>query len=723
MPTTDGERQTTAAMPAVTFEEFEPTGYEQWKAQTIVALKGGVFEKRMFTKTYEGIQLEPIYTGENTKNLTHIHSYPGTDYFLRGVNAGGYVSMPWKVAQQCAEALPEKFNETAKQEMAKGSTSLNIALDTATLSGVDATEADAGIIGDQGMSLSTLQDAAQAFADIQLSKYDLHVYTGYSNVSMLGLITALAKTNGQAYQNLSGCIGADPLGALARSGKLPCGLDELYDELAHSTVWAGQNMPNMRTILIRGEVYHDGGANAVQEIGYAVSTAIAYVRELQQRGLDINDIAGHIRFSFSLGSNFFMEIAKLRAARMIWAQIVEAFGGNKEAQKINVHARTSFFTKTKYDPYVNMLRTTTEAFSGVVGGVDSLQVGCFDEAIRHGDEFSRRISRNTQLLLQNECNLVQPVDPAGGSWYIETLTQQVAEKAWAVIQQLDGQGGIVKALQEGVIQAEIAAVLKQRFKNLANRSDRAVGTNMYPNMTEQPLEVPAQHADGNQAVRIKAINNYREDIDAKHCQSVLAKIGEAAGAQHGKLISLAVEAFQAGATAGEIRRELNRGQEGAFAVTPIKLRRWTEEFEALRGRTARHKAKTGETVKVFLANLGPIPQHKARADFSTGFMEVAEFEVLKNDGFPTVEEAAKAALASGADATVICSTDDTYPEMVPPLARLIKSGCPDMKIILAGAPAPELESAYREAGVDDFIHVRANCYQILTELQQAKGMS
>lgn len=723
MSTTDGEKQAAAAMPAVTFDEFAPTSYEQWKAQTIVALKGGVFEKRMFTKTYEGIQLEPIYTMDNTQNLTHIHSYPGGDYYLRGVNAGGYVSTPWKIAQQCAEALPAKFNETARQELAKGSTSLNIALDTATLSGLDATDADAKSIGDQGVSLSTLQDAAEALTEIPLSKHDLHIYTGYSNISLLGLITALSKSNGQAYQNISGCIGADPIGALAGSGRLPCSLEELYQELAHSTVWADEHMPNMRTILVRGDVYHDGGANAIQEIGYAMSAAIAYVRELKERGLDIQVIAKHIRFSFSLGSNFFMEIAKIRAARMIWAQIAEAFGGDQDARKMNVHARTSYFTKTTYDPYVNLLRTTTESFSGVVGGVDSLQVGCFDEAIRPGDEFSRRIARNTQLMLQNECNLIQPVDPAGGSWYIETLTQQVAEKAWAVIQRIDGQGGMVKALQEGVIQTEIAAILKQRFKNLANRSDRAVGTNMYPNMTEQPLAAPDKNFAGDQSARTQAINHYREDIDAKHCQSILEQMRTAAASQTGRLLELVVEAFQAGATAGEIRGQLNQDQTGSFRVEAIRVRRWTEEFEAMRDRTARYQAKTGENLSVFLANLGPIPQHKARADFSTGFMEVAAFEVLKNDGFPTVEEAAQAALASGADVTIICSTDDTYPEMVPPLARLIKTGRPGMKVFVAGAPAAEFEQAYREAGVDDFIHVRANCYQILTKLQQAKGMS
>lgn len=722
MSTMDAEKRAVEEIPAVTFEEFPPTSYEEWKAATIVALKGGVFEKRMFTKTYEGIQLEPIYTIEDTKNLTHPHSLPGSNWFLRGVHAGGYISTPWKIAQKCAETLPEKFNETAKQELAKGNTSLNIALDTATLQGLDATDADAEKIGDYGVSLSTLQDASQAFADISLTKQDLHVYTGASNVVILAMLAALAKANGQNYKNMSGCIGADPVGALAASGSLPCSLDEMFDELAHTTVWAAEHMPQMRTILIKGEVYHDGGANSIQEIAYAMSTAIAYIRSLQTRELDVNTIAKQFRFSFALGSNFFMEIAKIRAARMIWAQIVEAFGGDSDAQKINIHARTSFFTKTVYDPYVNMLRTTTESFSGVVSGVDSMEVGCFDEAIRPADEFSRRIARNTQLLLQNECNLIQPVDPAGGSWYIETLTQQVAEKAWALIQEIDGQGGMVQCLQAGTIQSAIAGVLKDRFNNLANRSDRAVGTNMYPNMTEQPLEVPDRSPVTTKVVRTQAIEEYRSEIDLPFCKARLEEILPAANGQAGQLIDAAIKAFQAGASVGEIRRLLNTDEREEIAVEPIRVRRWTEQFEAMRDRTAAHVANTGDNVKVFLTNLGPIPQHKARADFSTGFMEVAAFEVLKNDGFPTLEEAGQAALDSGADVAIICSTDDTYPEMVPPLARMIKAGKPEMKVILAGAPAKEFESSYREAGVDDFIHVKANCYQILSQLQDAKGM-
>lgn len=715
------KEQIKAELPEVTFSEFKPTTYEVWKDEAIVSLKGGSFEKKLFTKTYEGIGLEPIYTMEHTKDLPHIDSWPGSTPFVRGTYSGGYISHPWEIAQSCDNALPILFNVQAKQELAKGGTAVTMALDEATLRGRNPENADENMVGNRGLSLSTLKDIQEAFLDIDLEKYPIHAYTGASSVMVFGSLAAIARVNGQSTAKIKGCIGSDPLGTLARDGEIPCSLDELYDEMAHAVAWASQHMPQVRTILVQGEVYHNGGANDIQELAYAMAAAIEYIRALQVRGLNIDAIAKQIRFGFSLGSNFFMEIAKIRAARMIWAQIVEAFGGSLEAQKMNIHARTSLFTKTLYDPYVNMLRTTTEAFSGVVGGIESMQVACFDEAIRPSEEFSRRIARNTQVMLKNECNLLQPIDPAGGSWYIETLTHQVGEKVWALLQQVEGQGGMVEGLKTGWIQQSIIDVLNQRFKNLASRADRAVGTNMYPNISEQPLEQKDEQNNYREQ-RMKAVSDYRDEIDEQYCQDQLGKILDAVNNEAGALIEAIINAFQAGATIGEIRHILNDGEEPEFTVKTIDNHRWTEEFETMRKRTEDYRAKTGDTVKVFLANMGKIPQHKPRADFTTGFMEVAAFEVLRNDGFPTVEEAAQAAVNANADVTVICSTDDTYPELVPPLARLLKAQCPNMKVVLAGAPASEYKDAFCEAGVDYFIHVKANCYQILTELQKAKGM-
>lgn len=706
----------------VSFAEFDATTYETWKKEAIVSLKGGAFEKKLFTNTYEGIQLEPIYTAEHVKNLEHPHSLPGFADYVRSTKASGYLSAPWTVAQACEASLPERFNQQLKMELEKGTTGIHILLDDATKHGLDADTAALGQLG-KGLSLSTLGDIDQALGGIAMEKYPLHIMAGASNVGLLGMLCAVQSAQGKTYEELHGCVGADPLGVWVKEGCLPCSLDELYDEMAHTTAWVAENMPDMRSILVEGQVYHDGGASAVQELGYAMSTAADYIRALQLRGLSINTVARHVRFSFSLGANFFMELAKIRAARIVWAQIVSAFGGDEEAQKINIHARTSYFTKTVYDPYVNMLRTTTEAFSGVVGGVDSLQVGLFDEAIRLGDDFSRRIARNTQRLLQEECNLQQPIDPAGGSWYVETLTNQIAEKTWNLLQQIEQAGGMRKALEQELPQQAVAEVLGQRMKKLAVRADRSVGTNMYANMLETPLEAAPLDVAEIRGKRTKETQEYRADVDAVYCKSKLAPLLDTVGKEPGKLLTAVIEAFGSGATLGQVYGVLHAENTLEQPIRPIPVHRVTEEFENLRNRTLAYKEKTGDNLKVFLANMGPIPQHKARADFSRGFMEVGGFEVLKNDGFPSVEEAVEAALSSKADVAIICSTDDTYPELVPPLAEGIKKGNPKMTVLLAGAPQPELEETYREAGVDDFIHVRANCYKILCALQTAKGMA
>lgn len=707
--------------PQVTFEEFNVPTYEEWKQETITSLKGASFEKKLFTKTYEGITLEPIYTMEMAPDPNALSNLPGAENYMRGIRAGGYIHKSWLIAQANNEVLPEKLNESIRHQLEKGATSINIALDEKTKQGKNV-EQDFDDIQKGGVSLSTIQDMYHIFQDVDLGKYELYMHAGASSTMLIGMMSATCRANSDAIEKIHGVVGADPIGTLAEDGQLPTSVHDLYNEMAHTIVWTEENMPKLRNILVQGEIYNDGGASAVQELGYVLSTAIEYIRAMQLRSIDIQTIAKHMQFSFSIGSNFFMEIAKFRAARMLWSQVIESFGGDKEAQKMVIHARTAKFNKSSYDPYVNMLRTTTEAFSGVVGGVDSLQVGEFDEVIRFGDEFSRRIARNTQVILQNECNLRQPIDPAGGSWYIETLTQQIAQKAWNVLQSVEEEGGMVSALRKGIVQNAVTDVLKQRLKNLARRADRVVGVNMYANMLEEELEKHPLDETELQKLREQQVQDFVADVDTIYRDEKLSAIKKGLNNQYGTVLDQVTSAFAAGATLGEVTEALR--QEGKIEKidTIIEKHRLTEQFELLRHKAKQYETEKGEKLKIFLANMGPIPQHKPRADFSTGFFEVGGFEVLKNDGFETVEEAAEAAIKSGAYVAIICSTDITYPEIVPALAKQIKLNKPEMIMMLAGAPAPEHEEAYREAGIEEFIHVRANCLDILTWLQQRGGI-
>ena len=699
--------------PDVPLDEFTPPTDEEWKAACEALLKGAPFEKKMFTKTYEGITFDPMYTRKHTEDILPKGVMPGMGDYLRGVDAAGYIGKPWGIAQACDETLPAENNELLRHEHDKGATIYHIVLDTASRTGVDARQAEA--VGDTGTSVTTVEDMHVLLTGLDLAKFPLYVYAGANAVPLLALVAAARRASGEDMAEVHGIVGADPIGALAADGKLPASLDAHYDSLAAAARWATVNAPHLRTVFVRSDVYSNGGANDVQEVASVLATATAYLRALCERGLTIDEAASQIAFAFSMGANFFLQIAKLRAVRPLWAQIVGAFGGSAEAQKMRIHARPALFFKTIYDPYVNMLRNTTEIFSGVVGGIDSFESAPFDEPIRKGDEFSRRIARNVQIMLQEEFGLLQPIDPAGGSWAVETLTRQMKEKIWAEFQRIEKEGGIVAALRAGSLQESVAAVLAARFKNADLRRDRIVGNNMYPNMTETLLETRAEDTAALKAQRTADIDAYLSDIDVKHLGEALASLRQAHSVDH------AVEAALAGATIAELMTAVTEGN-GAETVTAIAPHRWSERFEALRQRTEEYKAEKNDNVKIFLANMGPIPQHKARADFTTGFLQVGAFEVLGNDGFKTVEEAADAARASGADAVVICSTDATYPEIVPALAPKLHEVLPKARVFLAGAAPKDLLETYKEAGIDEYISVRANCYEILESLQKQKGM-
>ena len=699
--------------PDVPLDEFTPPTDEEWKAACEALLKGAPFEKKMFTKTYEGITFDPMYTRKHTEDILPKGVMPGMGDYLRGVDAAGYIGKPWGIAQACDETLPAENNELLRHEHDKGATIYHIVLDTASRTGVDARQAEA--VGDTGTSVTTVEDMHVLLTGLDLAKFPLYVYAGANAVPLLALVAAARRASGEDMAEVRGIVGADPIGALAADGKLPASLDAHYDSLAAAARWATVNAPHLRTVFVRSDVYSNGGANDVQEVASVLATATAYLRALCERGLTIDEAASQIAFAFSMGANFFLQIAKLRAVRPLWAQIVGAFGGSAEAQKMRIHARPALFFKTIYDPYVNMLRNTTEIFSGVVGGIDSFESAPFDEPIRKGDEFSRRIARNVQIMLQEEFGLLQPIDPAGGSWAVETLTRQMKEKIWAEFQRIEKEGGIVAALRAGSLQESVAAVLAARFKNADLRRDRIVGNNMYPNMTETLLETRAEDTAALKAQRTADIDAYLSDIDVKHRDEALASLRQAHSVDN------AVAAALAGATIAELMTAVTEGN-GAETVTAIAPHRWSERFEALRQRTEEYKAEKNDNVKIFLANMGPIPQHKARADFTTGFLQVGAFEVLGNDGFKTVEEAADAARASGADAVVICSTDATYPEIVPALAPKLHEVLPKARVFLAGAAPKDLLETYKEAGIDEYISVRANCYEILESLQKQKGM-
>ncbi|GAB4330133.1 MAG: methylmalonyl-CoA mutase family protein [Calditrichia bacterium] len=701
-------------------EDFSPATTEEWKAAAEKLLKGAPFEKVMLTKTYEGITLQPIYWAHDVKDLEFKDSLPGHSPYSRAAKIDDHYRKGWEVAQEIPEALPKKFNAAIRHDLNNGQNALNIRLDEASLRGLDSDQAGQVAIGKGGLCLSTMEDLEQALEGIDLSRYPVYIYAGASGLVVGAFLAAYARKKGISLKELRGGIGCDPIGELAQAGSIPHPLSRCYEHIGNLGKWLIENAPGMRFLTVDVSRYADAGGSADLELAVAMATAAEYLRQMAEQGLEIDQIAQRMRFSFSLGSNYFIEIAKLRAARLLWANLVKAFGGNEDSQKMFIHACTTIWNKTVLDPYVNMLRTTTEAFSGVVGGADSLQVLPFDAPIRPADDFSRRIARNTQTILREEAHLDQVIDPAGGSWFVEWLTDQLAQKAWKSFQEIEKNGGILEALKSGMVQSEVIKIREARLKNLASRKDKLVGTNIYPNPDEKLL--PNTHSPKQVAEeRTNYLADYRTSGDIYKHIKPLEKLADLLEASSEDLFEATMEAALSGATLGEISKTIYGSDPDSLTVDPLPRGRAAEMFEQLRKAMLDYKNTHGETPRVFLANMGPVSQHRIRADFSAGFFRVGGFEIVDNRGFATPEEAAEAAAASGAPIAVICSTDDTYPELVPAFTRKLKSINPEILVILAGYPKDQVE-AHKQAGVDDFIHIRANVYELLAGLMKKLGV-
>jgi len=705
----------------LTLIEFPDSSYADWKKEAEAGLKGAPFDKKLISKTYEGIDLHPIYTREDSKNFPHASNLPGAAPYIRSTKASGFTSSPWLIAQEITAGTPKEFNQALRKDLERGQTAVNLPLDKAGRLGLDPDQAKSNEVALCGVSVATLADLKKALDGVDLSKTPIFVQAGSSGLIFSAMLSTLATEKKVDLSKLKGCIESDPIGELVADGTLPVSLDTAFQELAIVTRWAKKYAPGLKTISLRSHPYHDSGANAVQELAYLLATAVDTIRSLQKKGLSIEEIATQTRFSLSLGSHYFMELAKCRAARWLWARVIEQFGGCPECQKLTIHGRTSLFNKTAIDPYVNLLRTTTEAFSGALGGCDSLHVGPFDEVLRAPDDFSRRIARNTQLILQNECHLTRVIDPAGGSWFVETLTVELAEKAWALFQEIEKQGGMLKAIQSGYIQNQISETTKQRLDAVAKRRETVVGVNQYANVKEEPLKNTTASPDAIYKKRSAELAEYRTSPDHAEQTATLGMLAKVLSSPPEAVMEALIDSIRHGATLGEITKTLRASDGARPAVQPVKIQRISQEFEDLRQASAAWKAKTGKAPQIFLAAMGPLSQHKVRADFSRGFVAPGGFEVIYPKGFSSVSEAAAEAAASGAGAVVICSTDETYPEIVPALTAAIKKSNPKIIILLAGYPQEHVE-AFKQAGVDEFIHIRANCHQLLLGLQKKMGV-
>lgn len=702
-------------------KEFPETSAQEWREAAEQLLKGAPFDKVMKRQTPEGILLEPIFRKEVLDDLSAVETKPGFDGFLRGTKASGYNAAPWEIAQEMPYGTPAEFNKAALNDLMKGQNSLNIILDIATLRGADPAEANVGEVCGCGLSIATLKDLQVAFAGIHPEAVSFNFRSGWAGLTIGGLFFTWLNYEGIDMKSVKGSFGMDPITVQAASGKLPRSLDALLDEQAILARCCAKQAPGIQAVGVSTVPYHQAGASAVEELAIGLATGAAYLESMIDRGLTVDEAAKQIRFSFAIGSNFFMEIAKFRAARVLWAQVVKSFGGSEEAQKILVHARTGFYNKTQKDPYVNMLRTTTEAMSAVIAGVDSLCVGNFDEVSRVPNEFSRRVSRNSQIILQEECELTGVVDPAGGSWAVEWLTNQISEKAWGFFQEIEANGGMADALKSGFIADRIAKTAKGQEDQLNQRRVSLVGTNVYPNTTEKPLECELPDYAALREQRANEVKTKRNGLDNTAHGHICDALNRITTADDKSFLPTIVEAFGFGATIGEVTKAIRGDAAPAEVIRPLPSMRLASKYEAMRDASAKFAVKNGQAPTIFLCNLGPLRRHKARADFTKSFFEAGGFEIISPKGFDSPEAALAELEASNAGIAVVCGTDDDYVEKFGEYAKVLKAALPELQLILAGYPG-EHEAAYREQGMDDYIFIKSNNYEVNYKYLQGLGV-
>ncbi len=702
-------------------DEFRRPTYPEWRAEAERMLAGTAFEKRLFTPTVEGITLRPLYTAADDAKLPHLGGQPGIRPFVRGAWPLGHRQAEWLVAQELPFPTYEQFDAALRHDQSCGQTAVNLILDRAGQAGLDPDQAAPGEVGVGGTSIASVTELGSALASVDLQQTPLLIQAGSAGLPLAAMLVALVRQRQGDPAQLRGSVGMDPLCGLVELGGLPVSLPSAYDELAAVVGWAADHAPQLRTVAAYGLPYHEAGGSGVQELAFTLAVALHHLRALQERGLDVEVVAPRIQFGFAVGSHFFMEIAKLRAARLVWSEIVAACGASEAAQRMNIHARTSRFNKTRYDRHVNILRGTTEAMAAVFGGADSLHVAPFDEPLGLPGERSRRLARNTQLILREESHFDAVVDPAGGSWYIESLTAEMAEKAWALLQEIETAGGMLSALQDGLPQRMVAATAAVRATAVATRREIFVGVNMYPDHGEAvPVpNLPDYAAIGEQ--RAAQSRDLRTGETQAHNVAVLQQLGEVVDSQAEELFEKVVTAAGAGASIGELTKLLRHRADPDLRVEPIEPWRAAEAFEALRTAVAQHRARQSDACAVYCANLGDVARYMPRLDFARAFFEVGGFAVQVAGCHAAADAAAVAALDSGAQIVVIVGRDETYATQAAETARRLKAIADPPTVILAGQPPDQID-ALQTAGVDRLIHVGSDALLILRELAVTCGV-
>ena len=581
------------------FSEFAPNSTQEWIDKITKDLKGADFNRKLEWRTNEGFNVKPFYRLENLEDKNYLNTYPGDFPYVRGNKKN---SNNWLVRQDILVNDVKAANEKALDILNKGVDSLGFDLNGKNL---------------------TKQELETLLNNIVLDCVELNFEKAHGTIDLINNLKQIAADKGIASEKINGAVSIDLLSDFNLRGVFCLSEEEAFDHLKEAIV-ASKDLPNLKIVAVGGKVFNNAGSSIVEELGFSLAAGAEYMTQMTERGLSVEEVAPKVRFHFATGAKYFMEIAKLRAGRMLWAKMVKAFGAKTdETCKMFVHAETSDWNKTVYDPYVNMLRTQTESMSAVLGGLDSFTVKPFNHIFEESTDFSERIARNQQLLLKEESHLGKIADPAAGSYYIESLTESIADEAWKLFLAVEDKGGYLAAFKAGFVQETIKATAQKRDLAIATRKENFLGTNQFPNFGEVLETIP---------------------------ESVLSPE--------------------------------DKTGENAVCET-LKPYRGAQAFETLRNNTDIYAKENGRP-KVMMFPIGNLNMRKARAQFACNFFACAGFDVEDHNGFTSVEEGVKFVTEKNAKIVVLCSSDDEYATIAPELFEALKGSA---TLVVAGAPA------------------------------------
>jgi methylmalonyl-CoA mutase len=606
-------------------QSFSSLAQEDWIEKAESTLKGKTIEV-LKSNTYENITLKPLYLSQDEQSVPN---YPGGSDFRRGIYPLGYVTNNWRLAQKISATTPVELKEKLINALEKGQTALSF-------------EVTEDLLADQ--------EILQILLGSLPEKYPFALNAKHLQTPILKEL--IRMTEEQDYSNkVTGYIASDPISMFVEEGTIS---KEFLASWTEEISLVHKKIPALRTVLIDTSIYHQGGANAVQELGVAAAAGVFYLQQLSESDLSLEDILSNMVFNFSIGSHYFMELAKLRAARILWNKITEAYGAEGTERGMIIAAETSPFTKTVYDPYVNILRAGNEAFAAVIGGVQYLHVTPFDQ-FTGASQLGERIARNTQNILQSEAYLQKVVDPAGGSWYIESLTSELAEKAWDFFKKIEANGGILEVLKTGSLQNEIEAVNEIRKQDIFIRKQSIIGSNVYANLDEVVA-----------APKIETTNQYVNS-------------------------------------------------EGAIVkITKIEKTRLSEPYENLRNMSKKMEEKLGSKPQVGIICLGELKQYKPRLDFMRGFLSAGGIKAVESGPTSSYEMAEQFIVNAETKYFCLCGSNEQYETIGHDFLTSLHSAFPDRTFYLAGLPEKDHQTQWKNEGISQFIHVKSNCYEILS---------